>query len=98
MLLVHGFGANADHWRKNTPVLGSWGQAFAIDLLGYGYSDKPPPSKSEPNQIYNFYNWAGAHCRPDDRGQSACESMPGTYCCVFLIKSRRCKTVCEHVR
>ncbi len=43
VLLVHGFGGNADHWRKNTPVLGQRHQAYAIDLLGYGYSDKPDP-------------------------------------------------------
>ena len=41
-------------------MVGKWGKAYAIDLLGYGYSDKPTPSKSEPNQIYNFENWAGA--------------------------------------
>lgn len=43
VLLVHGFGGNADHWRKNTPVLGQRHRAYAIDLLGYGYSDKPDP-------------------------------------------------------
>jgi pimeloyl-ACP methyl ester carboxylesterase len=41
-------------------VVGKWGKAYAIDLLGYGYSDKPSPSKEKPNQIYNFENWAGA--------------------------------------
>lgn len=34
------FGASADHWRKNLPVLGESCQVYAIDLLGYGYSDK----------------------------------------------------------
>lgn len=33
----------SDHWRKNLPVLGLKCRAFAIDLLGYGYSDKPSP-------------------------------------------------------
>lgn len=33
----------SDHWRKNTPVLGRSHRAYAIDLLGYGYSDKPNP-------------------------------------------------------
>lgn len=31
------------HWRKNLPVLGGEARVFAIDLLGYGYSDKPNP-------------------------------------------------------
>ena len=59
VLLVHGFGANADHWRKNTPVIGEWGRCWAIDLLGYGYSDKPDPRTQEKNAIYNFESWAG---------------------------------------
>jgi len=33
----------SDHWRKNLPVVGERNRAFAIDLLGYGYSDKPDP-------------------------------------------------------
>lgn len=59
VLLVHGFGANADHWRKNTPVIGEWARCYSIDLLGYGYSDKPDPTTQEKNTIYNFENWAG---------------------------------------
>ncbi len=33
----------SDHWRKNISVLGQSCRVFAIDLLGYGYSDKPDP-------------------------------------------------------
>lgn len=58
MVLVHGFGGNADHWRKNVPVLAKRGRVFAIDLLGYGYSDKPDPMSLPQNSIYNFENWA----------------------------------------
>ncbi len=43
LLLVHGFGASIGHWRKNIPVLAAAGyQVFAIDLLGFGYAEKPP--------------------------------------------------------
>jgi pimeloyl-ACP methyl ester carboxylesterase len=42
LLLVHGFGASIGHWRKNIPVLAASGyKVFAIDLLGFGNSDKP---------------------------------------------------------
>jgi len=33
----------SDHWRKNLPILGLKCRTFAVDLLGYGYSDKPSP-------------------------------------------------------
>lgn len=42
LILVHGFGASIGHWRQNLPVLAAAGyQVFAIDLLGFGQSDKP---------------------------------------------------------
>ncbi len=41
LVLVHGFGACIGHWRKNIPVLADAGyQVFAIDLLGFGGSEK----------------------------------------------------------
>lgn len=42
-LMVTAESSCSDHWRKNLPVLGLKCRAFAIDLLGYGYSDKPSP-------------------------------------------------------
>ncbi len=43
LVLVHGFGACIGHWRKNIPVLAAAGyRVFALDLLGFGGSDKPP--------------------------------------------------------
>ena len=42
LVLIHGFGASIGHWRKNIPVLAAAGyRVFAIDLLGFGGSDKP---------------------------------------------------------
>ncbi|MEL6927615.1 MAG: alpha/beta fold hydrolase [Cyanobacteria bacterium J06600_6] len=41
LLLVHGFGASTDHWRKNIAQLQSQFQVWAIDLLGFGRSAKP---------------------------------------------------------
>ncbi|MEO1093433.1 MAG: alpha/beta fold hydrolase [Cyanobacteria bacterium J06638_28] len=42
LVLVHGFGASMGHWRKNIPVLAEAGyQVHALDLLGFGDSDKP---------------------------------------------------------
>jgi len=41
LLLVHGFGASTDHWRKNITELQQDFEVWAIDLLGFGRSAKP---------------------------------------------------------
>ena len=41
LLLVHGFGASSYHWRYNIPILSKDYHVFAVDLLGFGLSDKP---------------------------------------------------------
>jgi len=56
-LMVHGFGGNCDHWRKNLPVVGERNRAYAIDLVGYGYSDKPDPRQPPAQSLYTFESW-----------------------------------------
>ena len=41
VLLIHGFGANTNHWRFNQLVLAELMPTYAIDLLGFGRSDQP---------------------------------------------------------
>lgn len=41
LLLVHGFGASTDHWKKNIAGLQADFEVWAIDLLGFGRSAKP---------------------------------------------------------
>ena len=49
VLLIHGFGANTNHWRFNQPVLAELTPTYAIDLLGFGRSDQPRARlKQEP--------------------------------------------------
>ena len=49
VLLIHGFGANTNHWRFNQPVLAEHAPTYAIDLLGFGRSDQPRARlKDEP--------------------------------------------------
>ncbi|XP_024356405.1 uncharacterized protein [Physcomitrium patens] len=57
VVLIHGFGGNCDHWRKNIPYLAKSHRVFAIDLLGYGFSDKPNPRDQPPNTLYSFETW-----------------------------------------
>jgi 4,5:9,10-diseco-3-hydroxy-5,9,17-trioxoandrosta-1(10),2-diene-4-oate hydrolase len=42
VLLLHGLGGFAESWRHNLPVLGHRLSVFALDLPGFGLSDKPP--------------------------------------------------------
>ncbi|QDZ39668.1 alpha/beta fold hydrolase [Euhalothece natronophila Z-M001] len=59
LLLIHGFGASVGHWRKNIPMLADAGyKVFAIDLLGFGGSDKPALDYSVElwqQQLYDFW-------------------------------------------
>lgn len=55
VVLIHGFGASLGHWRKNLPVLAESCRVYAIDLLGFGASDKPSPNQ---NVAYTFETWA----------------------------------------
>ena len=62
VLLIHGFGANTQHWRFNQPVLAQAAPTYAIDLLGFGESDQPRARlKDEPEQEgsvhYSFDLW-----------------------------------------
>lgn len=41
ILLIHGFGASFRHYRKLIPELSKDYKVYAIDLLGFGSSDKP---------------------------------------------------------
>lgn len=57
LLLVHGFGASVYHWRYNLPVLARDYHVYAIDLLGFGLSEKPIinyTSKLWKDQVVSF--------------------------------------------
>ena len=50
LILLHGFGAAIEHWRKNIPMLGQEYHVYALDLLGFGAS-----RKADTN--YSVYLW-----------------------------------------
>lgn len=47
-LLVHGLGDEADTWRHVLPALAAQRRAIAVDLPGFGRSDKPDAPYSVP--------------------------------------------------
>ena len=54
VVLIHGFGASFYHWRKNIPALAQHSRVYAIDLLGFGQSEKPTPGAGAS---YTFETW-----------------------------------------
>ena len=63
VLLIHGFGASVGHWRHTLPALAAQADVIAVDLLGFGASDKPRSRLAdEPIQpgavLYCFDLWA----------------------------------------
>ncbi len=57
LLLIHGFGASTDHWRKNVADLQADFEVYAMDLIGFGRSSKPSSGYSSDlwrDQIADF--------------------------------------------
>jgi pimeloyl-ACP methyl ester carboxylesterase len=51
IVFVHGIGAGVSSfmWRKNFDVLGQKFRVYALDLLGFGFSDKPASAPYSPD-------------------------------------------------
>lgn len=41
LILVHGLGGSAESWTNNIPTLAKDNHVYALDMLGFGRSDKP---------------------------------------------------------
>ena len=58
LILLHGFGASIGHWRQNLAVLGEHHTVYALDMLGFGASEKASVSYKVDfwvEQIYDFW-------------------------------------------
>ncbi|WP_066378742.1 alpha/beta fold hydrolase [Anabaena sp. CA = ATCC 33047] len=58
LILLHGFGASIGHWRHNLEVLGEYHTVYALDMLGFGGSEKAPANYSIDlwvEQVYDFW-------------------------------------------
>lgn len=58
LILLHGFGTSIGHWRHNLEVLGEHHTVYALDMLGWGASEKAPVKYSVKlwvEQVYEFW-------------------------------------------
>ena len=58
LILLHGFGTSIGHWRQNLAVLGEHHTVYALDMLGFGASEKAPVSYKINlwvEQVYDFW-------------------------------------------
>lgn len=58
LILLHGFGTSIGHWRHNLEVLGEYHAVYALDMLGFGSSEKAPANYSIElwvEQVYEFW-------------------------------------------
>ncbi len=58
LLLLHGFGGSIGHWRNNIPALSEHHSLYALDLLGFGSSQKAIAQYGTDlwlEQVYDFW-------------------------------------------
>ncbi len=59
ILLLHGFDSSVLEFRRLLPRLAAKNETWAVDLLGFGFSDRPPDLSFDPPAIktHLFYFW-----------------------------------------
>ena len=58
VILLHGFGGSIGHWRQNIAELAKYHTVYALDLLGFGASEKPVAPYGIGlwvDQVYEFW-------------------------------------------
>jgi haloalkane dehalogenase len=58
ILFLHGFGGSIGHWRQNLPFFAEHHPVYALDLLGFGASEKAPIDYSIDlwmQQVHDFW-------------------------------------------
>ncbi|HEY9858891.1 MAG TPA: alpha/beta fold hydrolase [Candidatus Obscuribacterales bacterium] len=58
LILLHGFGASIGHWRHNLEVLSQSHTVYALDMVGFGASEKATANYNAAfwvEQVYDFW-------------------------------------------
>lgn len=85
IILVHGFGGSIGHWRQNIPELSKHHSVYALDLLGFGGSDKPETGYSLQLWVDQVYAFWKAHINVpavlvgNSLGSATCLAIAATY-------------------
>jgi pimeloyl-ACP methyl ester carboxylesterase len=66
MLLLHGFDSSVFEFRRLLPLLAAQTEAWAVDLLGFGFTDRPTNLSFSPTAIktHLYYFWKSLIARP----------------------------------
>jgi 4,5:9,10-diseco-3-hydroxy-5,9,17-trioxoandrosta-1(10),2-diene-4-oate hydrolase len=84
LILIHGLGASADIWMYNVEALAKQHRVFALDLVGFGRSDKPGPSFSPFD--YTFFLDDFIHTLNIDRVSVVGQSLGGGIALHYAIQ------------
>ena len=66
ILLLHGFDSSILEFRRLLPLLATQNETWAVDLLGFGFTDRLPNLKINPGAIatHLYYSWKSLIDRP----------------------------------
>lgn len=96
LVLVHGFGASSYHFRHNVPVLAREYHVYALDLLGFGWSDKPVMDYDASvwrDQVVDFVNEVVLKDDDEEKGRDVAiaGNSLGGYTAMFASADERIK-------
>ena len=96
ILLIHGFGASVYHWRYNIPELARDFQVFAIDMLGFGLSEKPIQDYTAElwrDQTLSFIE--EVVCAKDSRPTAVCGNSLGGFTALYAAADEKAKKLID---
>jgi pimeloyl-ACP methyl ester carboxylesterase len=66
LLLLHGFDSSVLEFRRLLPLLAAQQETWAVDLLGFGFTDRPTAVPIDPSRIktHLYYSWKTLIGRP----------------------------------
>lgn len=92
ILFIHGLGGNLSHWEKSVKELSATYQCIAIDLPGYGYSDKQIDTKGKDQlQFYADVISEFLHKKKIKKVILAGHSMGGQIAIITSLQNKKVK-------